>query len=181
MSASFRPDELYGLLAEFEQSEPLLKAAHKAYEAGYRMMNAYTPLPVHGLFEALGQKPTRLPLLTLSGGILGGIGAYGMMYYASVISYPINIGGRPLHSWPLFIPITFELTVLGAAFVAFLGMLALNGLPHPYHPLFNVPEFKRASRDRFFLCIQARDPMFALEGTRRFLEGLPAKVYEVEA
>ena len=170
----------YGLLAEFSQGEALVAAAHKAYAAGYRQMNGYTPFPLDGLFEALGQRPTRLPLLTLVGGIAGGCAAYFMLYYASVISYPINVGGRPLNSWPAFLPITFELTVLGASFAAFFGMLALNGLPHPYHPLFNVPEFKLASRNRFFLCIQARDPLFDLEGTRQFLETLPAKVYEVQ-
>src|SRR5262249_22016012 len=143
MSETVNVHEIYGLLAEFEQTEPLLEAVHKAYAAGYRMMNAYTPMPVHGLSEALGQKRTRLPALTFCGGVLGGCAGYAMLYYASVISYPINVGGRPLNSWPAFIPITFEMTVLGAALVAFLGMLALNGLPHPYHPLFNVPEFKR--------------------------------------
>jgi hypothetical protein len=170
----------YGLLAEFEQGESLIAAAHKAYATGYREMNGYTPFPLDGLFEALGQRPTRLPLVTLVGGIAGGCAAYFMLYYASVISYPINVGGRPLDSWPAFMPITFELTILGASFAAFFGMLALNGLPHPYHPLFNVPEFKLASRNRFFLCIQAGDPLFDLTGTRRFLEQLSAKVYEVQ-
>ena len=170
----------YGLLAEFEQGEELLAAAQAASTAGYRQMNGYTPFPLEGLYEALGQKPTRLPLLTLVGGIAGGCAAYFMLYYASVISYPINVGGRPLHSWPAFIPITFELAILGASFAAFFGMLALNGLPHPYHPLFNVPEFKLASRDRFFLCIQARDPLFNLDRTRQFLEKLTPKVYEVQ-
>jgi hypothetical protein len=170
----------YGLLAEFEQADELLSAAHAAYAAGYRQMNGYTPFPLDGLFEALGQRPTRLPLVTLVGGIVGGFGAYFMLYYASVISYPLNVGWRPLHSWPAFIPITFELAVLGAAFAAFFGMLALNGLPHPYHPLFNVAAFKLASRHRFFLCIQARDPLFDLDRTRHFLETLSPKVYEVQ-
>jgi len=179
MAEAPRRDELYGLLAEFEQSEALLEAAGKAHAAGHTKMNAYTPFPLEGLSETLGQKPTRLPLIVLLGGILGGSGAYFMMYYASVISYPINVGGRPLHSWPAFIPITFELSVLGAAFAAFLGMLALNGLPHPHHPLFNVPAFNLASRDRFFLCIQARDRLFDVDRTRQFLEGLGARVHEV--
>jgi hypothetical protein len=180
MGVSQRAPAPYGLLAEFEQGEELRTAAQAAYTAGYRQMNGYTPFPLEGLHEALGQKPTRLPLLTLVGGIAGGCGAYFMLYYASVISYPLNVGGRPLHSWPAFIPITFELAVLGASFAAFFGMLALNGLPHPYHPLFNVPEFKLASRDRFFLCIQARDPLFNLDRTRQFLENLTPKVYEVQ-
>jgi hypothetical protein len=180
MGTRQQPVPLYGLLAEFEQGGELVAGAHQAYAAGYRLMNGYTPIPVHGLTEALGQKPSRLPLLALAGGILGGITAFSMLYYASVISYPINIGGRPLNSWPAFLPITFELTVLGASFASFFGMLALNGLPHPHHPLFNVPEFKLASRNRFFLCIQARDPQFRLDETRRFLESLHARVHEVE-
>ena len=179
MGAPPKPEELYGLLAEFEEGNVLLDAARQAYAAGYRKMNGYTPFPIHGLAQALGRKPTRVPLATLIGGILGGSAAYFMLYYASVVSYPINVGGRPLHSWPAFIPITFEMTVLGAAFAAFFGMLALNGLPHPYHPLFNVPAFSLASRDRFFLCIQSGDPLFDLQQTRRFLEGLGARVHEV--
>ncbi|MGE5193753.1 MAG: DUF3341 domain-containing protein [Deltaproteobacteria bacterium] len=179
MGAPPKSDGLYGLLAEFEEGDVLLAAARQAYAAGYRKMNGYTPFPIHGLPQALGQKPTRVPLATLIGGILGGSAGYFMLYYASVVSYPINVGGRPLHSWPAFIPITFEMTVLGAAFAAFFGMLALNGLPHPYHPLFNVPAFSLASRDRFFLCIQAGDPLFDSIQSRQFLENLGARVHEV--
>ncbi len=179
MGAPPKPEELYGLLAEFDEGAALLAAARQAYAAGYRKMNGYTPFPIHGLAQALGQRPSRVPLATLIGGIAGGGAGYFMLYYASVISYPINVGGRPLHSWPAFIPITFEMTVLGAAFAAFFGMLALNGLPHPYHPLFNVPAFSLASRDRFFLCIQSGDPLFDLEQTRRFLANLGARVHEV--
>ncbi|MDB5385255.1 MAG: hypothetical protein JWM11_901 [Planctomycetaceae bacterium] len=179
MQAISKPGMLHGLLAEFEQGESLLEAARQAHAAGYRKMDGYSPIPVHGLSQALGQKPSGLPLLVLIGGIIGGSAGYFMLYYASVISYPINVGGRPLHSWPAFIPITFEMTVLGAAFAAFFGMLALNGLPRPYHPLFNVPAFNLASRNRFFLCIEARDPLFDLNRTRQFLEGLQARVYEV--
>ena len=183
-TSEFRPDraaELYGLLAEFVDPEEVLSAARRAHAAGYRRMDAYTPIPVHGLAHALGHKPTRLPLVTLIGALLGAVIEYGMQYYASVIGYPMNVGGRPYHSWPAFLPITFELTVLGGALFAVLGMLGLNGLPMPYHPVFNVPQFERASRNRFFLCIEARDPRYNLDQTRAFLESLrPQAVYEVE-
>lgn len=179
MTTWVAPNTLYGLLGEFETTEQVVRAASQAYAAGYRKMNGYTPFPVHGLSEALGQKPTRLPVAVLIGGILGGCAGYFMLYYASVISYPINVGGRPPHSWPAFIPITFEMAVLGAAGTAFLGMLARNGLPHPNHPLFNVPAFTLASRNRFFLSIQSSDPLFDVDRTRRFLEELGACVHEV--
>ena len=171
----------YGLMAEYTPSpRPLISAARRAYSQGYRRMDAYTPFPIEGLAEAIGFTHNRMPLIVLIGGLTGGLGAYLMMWFSAVIHYPINVGGRPLHSWPLFIPITFELTVLGAAFSAVLGMLGLNGLPRPHHPVFNVPRFALASRNRFFLCIQADDPMFDLEGTRRFLEELsPLSVAEV--
>ncbi|HEY0984314.1 MULTISPECIES: DUF3341 domain-containing protein [unclassified Schlesneria] len=180
MAIPSQPEKIYGLLAEFDHPEEIIHAAQKAYDTGYRSMNGYTPFPVEGLSEALGQKPTRLPFLVLLGGLIGGSAAYYMLYYSSVISYPLDVGGRPLHSWPAFIPITFEMTVLGAAFATFFGMLALNGLPHPNHPLFEVPEFSLASRDRFFLCIQAKDPLFRLDETRRFLEQLTSRVHEVQ-
>lgn len=174
-----KPARLYGLLAEFQQPEEILSAAGTVRAAGYRHVSGYTPFPVEGLFELLEFKSSKLPAITFCGGLIGGVLGYGMQYYASVWSYPLNIGGRPLHSWPSFLPITFELTVLGAAFAAFFGMLALNGLPHPYHPLFNVQEFKLASRNRFFLCVRSGDPMFDPVTTKAFLEALPAKVYEV--
>jgi hypothetical protein len=164
--------DIYGLLAEFEHPQHLLAAVERVRAAGYRRVQAYTPIPVDGLVEALGQTPTQLPRLVLLGGVLGGLVGYAMQYYASVISYPANVGGRPLHSWPAFGPIVFELIVLGAALTAVLGMLALNGLPMPHHPLFAVPQFKLASRNRFFLCIESRDPAFRLEETHRFLESL---------
>jgi Protein of unknown function (DUF3341) len=172
-------NETYGLMAEFATHEELLRAAEKAHAAGFRKMDGYTPFPVEGLAEALGKK-TRLPLFVLIGGIIGGLGAYFMEWDANVISYPINIGGRPLNSWPAFIPITFELTVLAAAMTAFFFSLGLSGLPHPYHPVFNVPEFERASQDRFFLCIEATDRIFHPEQTRQFLQSLdPLMIAEV--
>jgi hypothetical protein len=176
---SVRPP-IYGLLAEFDNAQALLTATQRAHEAGYRHMDAYSPFPVEGLADALGFRTTRLPLLVLLGGILGGSGGYFMLYYSAVIDYPINVGGRPFHSWPMFIPITFELTILIAALFAVLGMLALNGLPMPYHPVFNVRRFALASRDRFFLCIEATDPRFDRQGTESFLRGLlPHAVAEV--
>jgi hypothetical protein len=168
-------------MAEYTSPEALVEAAQRAYSEGYRRMDAYTPFPVEGLAEAIGFTRNRMPLIVLIGGILGGLGAYFMMWYSATIHYPINVGGRPLHSWPAFIPITFELTVLGAAFAAVFGMLGLNGLPMPHHPVFNVRGFALASRNRFFLCIQSDDPKFDREATRRFLEGLgPKTVSEVE-
>ena len=163
---------IYGLLAEFEDPTSLVAATGQAYEQGYRCMDAYSPFPIEELHHAIGMHHTRLPLIVLIGGLVGGLSGLGLQYWVSAIAYPVNIGGKPLASWPAFIPVTFECTILGAALAAVLGMLALNGLPQPYHPVFNVPRFALASRNRFFLCIESADPKFDLEGTRRFLETL---------
>jgi hypothetical protein len=171
---------IFGLLAEFENPTDLVAAVRRAREAGYRRMEAYTPFPVEDLAEALGHAPTWLPLLVMIGGVVGCVGGFSLQYYASVIGYPLNVGGRPLNSWPAFIPVTFELTVLAAALTAVLGMLALNGLPQPYHPVFHIERFARASRDRFFLIILAIDPQFDREATRQFLSSVePRGVYDV--
>jgi hypothetical protein len=164
--------DVYGVLGEFESAEDLLEAAHATREAGYRRTDAYAPFPVHGLADALGARATRLPLIVLLGGICGGVLGYLMQYFMAAVDYPLNIGGRAPHSWPSFIPVTFELTILGAALSAVLGMLALNGLPRPHHPLFNVPEFSLASQNRFFLCIEATDPMFDVADATDFLSRL---------
>jgi hypothetical protein len=163
---------IYGLMAEFDDPNALVAATHRAYYEGYRRMDAYSPFPIEELHDALGSHESRLPLIVLIGGILGGLGGYALQYWVAAIAYPINVGGRPLHSWPAFIPVTFECTILAAALSAVLGMLALNGLPTPYHAVFNVPRFALASRNRFFLVIEAADAKFALEPTRRFLESL---------
>lgn len=171
---------MFGLMAEFEEHEQLLAAARRAYGEGYRRMDAYSPFPIDGLAEALGHENSPIPLFTLAGGIIGGLGAYFMEWIAMAKLYPINVGGRPLNSWPNFIPVMFELTVLIASVSAFLGVFILNRLPEPHHPVFNVPEFERASCDRFFLCIEADDSKFDLNETRNFLETLKAlKVTEV--
>jgi hypothetical protein len=160
---------LHGLLAEFDTAEALVAAARAAYAAGYRRMDGYSPYPLEDLAEALGFHENRIPLVVGLGGIAGAVGGYGLQFYLNVVNYPINVGGRPLHSWPSFIPITFETTILGAALAAIFGLLALNGLPMPYHPVFNVERFRAASRDAFFLAIEAADPQFDRQGTWNFL------------
>jgi hypothetical protein len=167
-------------MAEFDTPTALVAATTRARLEGYRDMDAFSPIPIEELNDALGLRRTRLPRLVLIGGILGGIGGFGLEAWTQMTAYPMNIGGRPFLSWPQFIPVTFETTVLGAALTCFVGMWALNRLPMPYHPVFNVPAFDRASTDRFFLCIEATDKRFELNGTRRFLEGLhPIGVSEV--
>ncbi len=176
-----RQPSVYGLMAEFDNPTALVDATSRAYEEGYRQMDAYTPFPVEGLAEAMNFHRTRVPLIVLIGGLVGCFGGFFLQYYIAAIYWPVIVGGRPFNSWPAFIPVTFELTVLGAALAAFLGMLALNGLPRPHHPVFNAPRFALASRDRFFLCIEASDPRFDRAATRRFLESLEAReVSDVE-
>ncbi len=167
-----RPTAIYGLMAEFEDPTALVAATGRAHQEGYRCMDAYSPFPIEELHQALGARHTRLPLIVLIGGLVGCIGGYALQYWSSVVAYPLNIGGKPLHSWPAFIPVTFECTILAAALSCVLGMLALNGLPMPYHPVFNLPRFALASRNRFFLCIESKDPKFDVEATRRFLDTL---------
>jgi hypothetical protein len=171
---------IYGVMGEFLTPEEILHAAAAARQAGYKYISAYTPFPVEGLAHAIGFPRTGVPLLTLIGGLVGCFGGFGLQYWCSAISYPLNIGGRPLNSWPAFIPVTFELTILGAASFAVIGMLALNKLPQPYHQVFNVERFSRASTDRFFLCIESRDPKFHLAETAKFLQSVQAHhVHEV--
>lgn len=172
--------ELYGLMAEFTQPEPLLNAARQAHAAGYRNMDAYTPMPVEGLAEAVGFHSSWVQRLVFIGGFLGGTGGFMLCWWITVVAFPHIVAGRPLNSWPAYVPITFESMVLISCITALVGMLALNGLPQPYHPVFNVAEFERASRDRFFLCIEASDPKFDREATREFLQRLsPEEVLEV--
>jgi hypothetical protein len=176
-----QPPVIYGVMAEFDNPEMLRAGAERAHAAGYRRMDAYSPFPIEGLAEVIGFKRTQLPLIVLIGGILGGIGGFYLQYWSSVIDYPLIVGGKPYNSWPAFIPVTFETTILGAALAAVLGMLGLNGLPMPYHPVFNVERFALASRDRFFLCIEAADPKFDFDNTIEFLRSLnPSSIHEVE-
>jgi hypothetical protein len=175
------PRDIYGLLAEFEDPTSLVAAARHAHQQGYRRMDAYSPFPIEELHEALGHHHSQLPLIVLIGGLVGCVGGYLLQYWTAAVSYPLNISGKPLHSWPAFVPITFETTILVAALSAVLGMLALNGLPQPYHPVFNVPRFALASSSRFFLCIESTDPQFQLDDTRHFLETLNAREVTVVA
>jgi hypothetical protein len=176
-----KPEALHGLMVEFLTAEQVLKATQKSWQTGYRELDAYTPYPVEGLAAALGLKRSRIPSVVFVGGLVGAVVGFTMQLYSMSADYPINVGGRPYNSWPVFIPITFEVMVLVAAFSALLSMLFLNGLPRPHHPVFNVPGFERASQDRFFLCIEAIDPKFDLEQTTQFLLSVSplGKVMEV--
>jgi hypothetical protein len=172
---------LYGVMAEFDKPSDLVAAARRTYQAGYRRINGYSPYPIEELSEAIGFTRTSLPLIVLIGGILGGLGGFFMQYWMEVVDYPLNVGGKPFNSWPAFIPITFECTVLVASFAAVLGMLALNKLPQPYHPVFNAPNFVLATRDKFFLVIEANDPEFKHDEAIQFMKTLGAiEVCDVE-
>ncbi len=172
--------ETFGVVAAFDDAKTLVAAARAAREAGYTEIEAYSPFPIEGLHDAIGFHSSKLPAIVLAGGIIGGLSGFGMQFFAQAIHYPLNIGGRPLNSWPMWIPITFEMTILFATFAAVIGMVALNGLPQPYHPLFNVSRFSAASRDQFFLCIESADPKFSPLEARRFLESQkPLEVNDV--
>ena len=174
--------KMYGLMAEFDDANALVEAAKRTYAEGYRKLDTYSPFPIEPAWEALGVHDRPVSFFVLCGGIVGMISGFGLCYWVSTTAYPLNIGGRPLNSWPAFIPVTFELTVLIASFAAVISMLALNGLPMPYHPVFNVPSFVRASQDRFFLAIEATDPKFDRARTFEFLKSLaPHEVTEVES
>jgi Alternative complex III, ActD subunit len=171
---------IYGLMAEFDSPTELVAAAHRTHEAGYLKIDAYSPFPVEGLAEAIGFHKNAVPLVVLIGGLIGGLSGYLMQYWISAVSYPINVGGKPYHSWPAFIVVTFEMTILFAGLAAVFGMLALNGLPMPYHPVFNVPRFAFATKDRFFLIVFSSDPRYESTRTRQFLESLaPKSISEV--
>jgi Alternative complex III, ActD subunit len=180
MSESPIDSPSYGLMAEFDSAKDLVAAAHRTHAAGYHEIDAFSPFPIEGLAEATGFHKNRVAFVVLVGGIIGGLSAYMLQYYVAAITYPTNIGGRPYHSWPSFIIVTFELTILFAGLSAVFGMLALNGLPEPYHPVFNVPEFKKASDNGFFLLVRSIDPNYDAARTREFLKGLaPRKISEV--
>jgi hypothetical protein len=175
MSASTPTHGIHGLMAEFETATELVAAANKTREAGYVDVDAYSPIPIEELHHAIGFKSTKLPLMVLIGGLLGASAGFLLEYWVSAVAYPLNVGGKPLVSWPMFIPVTFECGILGASLTAVIGMFALNKLPMPYHPVFNVPRFAMASRNRFFLCIEATDRQFDLDRTRAFMDSLGAR------
>jgi len=171
---------IYGIMAEFDSATALVEAARKTHDAGYRKIDAYSPFPVEELAEAIGFHTNRVGLVTLIGAIVGGLSGYLMQYWMNGVNYPVIVGGKPPHSWPAFIPITFEMTILFGGISAVLGMLALNGLPMPYHPVFNVPRFAMATKDRFFLIVFSTDPKYNPATTRAFLESLqPRSISEV--
>jgi hypothetical protein len=162
------------VLAQFTHPQDLLEAIETVRAEGYTKLDAYTPYPIEEIWEAIGHHKSRVPLIVLIGGILGGLGGFFLQYWVAVIEYPVNIGGRPFNSWPAFIPVTFECTILGAVLAAVAGVFIVNGLPEPYHPVFNVPSFAFASRNRYFLCIEARDPQFDREKVHLLLLSLRA-------
>jgi hypothetical protein len=173
---------IYGLMAEFHDSDELIEAAYRVREAGYTRIDAYTPYPIEAVAEATGHHHSKLPLIVLIGGIVGAIAGYGLQYWASVIEYPLNIGGRPYASWPAFVIPSYELTILFSALATTIGMIALNGLPQPYHPVFNTPRFSLATSDKFFLVIESEDPRYDTTKTTRLFQDMGAKgVYEVPA
>ena len=172
--ASPSTNKTYGLLATFEGPDDLVAATARTKEAGYKRFEAYSPFPIHGMAEAVGYRDDRVPWIIFLSGLAGAVGGFALQWYVSVIDYPINSGGRPLLTWPHFVPVTFECTVLLAAFGAVIALFGLSGLPRPHHPLFNSPTFLRASQDGFFLCIEAEDEGFEAEDVRRFLEGIGA-------
>jgi hypothetical protein len=172
---------VYGLLAEFDTPAQLVAAAKRAHAEGYRQIDTFSPFPIEEAWEAIGHRDRRLSFIVLMGGIVGGLSGYGLEYWVHSIAYPVNIAGKPLNSWPQFIPVTFEMTILIAAISAVLGMIVLNGLPMPYHPVFNVPRFEHASRDKFFLLVESRDPKFDRQRTFEFLKALdPSEINAVE-
>ena len=173
-------DPIYGIMAEFDSAQALVDAAKKTHEAGYKKIDAYSPFPIEGLAEEIGFHHDEVPLVVLIGGLIGGCSGYLMQWWMSAVDYPLNIGGKPTHSWPAFIVITFEMTILFAGISAVFGMLALNGLPMPYHPVFNVPEFAKASENKFFLVVESSDPNYDAARTRLFLTSLaPSMIAEV--
>ena len=173
---------LFGLMAEFASADALVQGARKMYAEGYRRLDTYSPFPIEPAWEAIGAHDTRLQKLVLGGGIAGAIGGFGLCYWTQVIAYPLNIGGRPFNSWPSFIPVTFEVTILVAALTTVFGMLALNGLPMPYHPVFNVKRFSLASSEAFFLSVEADDPKFDRKATLDFMKTIGAReINEVES
>ena len=180
MSHAATPPAIYGLMAEYETPTELVEACKAAYAEGYREMDAYSPFPIEEASEAIGVHRSAVPLVTLLGGLLGGLSGFALQYWINVIDYPLNIGGRPYDSWPAFIVPTFEMTILFAGLVGTFGMFAMNGLPRPYHPVFNVDQFSKVTRDRFFLCVEATDPRFDLAATQQFMERLkPLSISEV--